>query len=140
MRSGPGEVSKRQGFRAPLVLEDGDNLWKCWLSNRYKGVHVQVLSAKRADGRFSTAIVFEREGADGKPKLRTWAKHGQQEEEVIETANEIMKGVSDDRLQFRLLDLSEVKGDLDAQLAALQAEGYQVLSIYRTGRKPNRES
>lgn len=133
-------MSKRQGFRAPLVLEEGDNLWKCWLSNRYKGVHVQVLSAKHADGRFSTAIVFEREGPDGKPQLRTWAKHGQQEEEVVETANEIMKGVADHRLQFRLLDLSEVRGDLDAQLAAIKAEGYQVLSIYRTGRKPVKEN
>lgn len=128
-------MSKRQHTRAPLVLEEGDNLWKCWVSNQHKGVRVQVLSAKRADGSFSSVIVFEREGQDERPQVRFWAKHGQQEEQVIEMANDLMKAVSDDRLHFRLLDLSEEKGGLDAQLAALKNEGFQVLSIYRTGRR-----
>lgn len=133
-------MSKRQGFQAPLILEEGDNLWKCWVSNRHKGVRIQVLSARRASGTFSAAIVFEREGRDGTPKLRFWVKHDQREEGVIEMANELMKAVSDDRLHFRLIDLSEVTGDLDAQLAALKTEGYNVLTIYKTGRRPVEEN
>ena len=70
MRPEPGDVNEGQGTRPPLVLEDGDLLWKCWVSNVHKGVHVQVLSAFRADGTYSAAVVFIRQGKEGKPVAR----------------------------------------------------------------------
>ena len=133
--SDPGNVGKRQSFRPPLVLEEGDLLWKCWITNVHKGVHVQVLSARRAEGTFSAAIVFVREDKTGKPVARFWVKHGQQQEQVIELANDLMRSISDDRLHFRMIDLSEVKG-IDAQMAALHDEGFEILSITRSGFGP----
>ncbi len=99
------------------MLQDGDALWKCWITNVHRGVHVQVLSARRAVGTYSAAIVFIREDKHWRPTARFWVKHGQKQEGVIEMANDLMKAVADDRLHFRMIDLSEVHG-IDAQMAA----------------------
>lgn len=129
-----GDVGKRQSFRPPLVLEEGDLLWKCWITNVHKGVHVQVLSARRAEGTFSAAIVFVREDKTGKPVARFWVKHGVNQEQVIELANDLMRAISDDRLHFRMMDLSEVKS-IDAQMIALRDEGFEILSLSRPGHR-----
>lgn len=132
-----GDVGRRQAFRPPLVLEEGDLLWKCWITNVHKGVHVQVLSARRAGGTFSAAIVFIREDKAGKPTARFWVKHDVNQEQVIELANDLMKAVADDRLHFRIIDLSALK-DIDAQMAALHDEGFEILSITRGGHEPRK--
>jgi hypothetical protein len=135
-RSDPdGPVSRRQATRAPLTLDEGDLLWKCWVTNVHRGVHVQVLSAKRADSTYSAAIIFIREGKDGKPTARFWVKHRQNEEDIVELANELMTAVADDHLHFRLIDLSDVR-KVEDQIAALHEEGFSVLGIYKTGRRP----
>jgi len=117
------------------VLEEGDLLWKCWITNVHKGVHVQVLSARRAEGTFSAAIVFVREDKAGNPVARFWVKHGVNQEQVIELANDLMRSIADDRLHFRMIDLSEVKG-IDAQMIALRDEGFEILSLSLPGHRP----
>ena len=95
-----------------------------------------MLSARRHNGTFSAAIVFIRSGKDGKPVARFWVKHGQKEEEILTLANDLTQSVSDDNLHFRLLDLSEIQG-LDAQMSALRDEGFEILYLGRTGRRPS---
>lgn len=94
-RSGPGDVNRRQRTIAPLVLQDGDLLWKCWVTNVHLGVQVQLLSARRADGTYSVAVIFIRQDKEYKPVARFWVKDRQKEEEVVELATELMMEVSD---------------------------------------------
>lgn len=124
-----------QGVPTPLVLYNGDTLWKCWVTNVHRGVRVQVLSARRAEGTFSTCIVFIYHKDGKKPTVRFWVKHQQKEEAVVDTANEIMKAVSSKDMSFRLIDLSESK-TVDDQLSMLRNEGYEIVFTYAPGVQP----
>lgn len=128
-----------QRSHAPLVLHEGDLLWKCWVTNIYLGVQVQVLSARRADGTYSSVVIFIREDRKGKPVARSWGKDGQAEEQVLELANDLMREVADDRLHFRLIDLSDLR-EQSAQFVRLREEGFETLCLHAHGHRSVREN
>lgn len=113
-------MAKRQARRAVLSVreERGDRLHKVWVSNTVDGFDARLVSVRRGDGTFRAAVVTH--GPSGERcSVKDW---GRDEAGLVAFAEEFVREIGDERLKFRLVDLSGLP-DLPSQVARLRGLG-----------------
>ncbi len=101
-------------------LKEGDRLWKLWHTNEHDGFRMKLISVLRSNGGLELVVISK--GPSGKQ----WGSEKPESDgALVRAANDWVKEMSDEHLQFKFLDLSGIE-TFDEQIEVLKREGFNI--------------
>jgi hypothetical protein len=103
-----------------MELEEGELLWKVWVTERKDHFQLKILSAKRVDGSYRVSVIMD--GPSGKQE---WTREFTEKEGVVDIANDLIRGIDH---KYEVFDLSRIR-DLKGQMLEVKKLGWDVQEV-----------